>query len=237
MGYMGPGYELPNVSIPVLSRSTSGCRCIGNKAFSTENLKNYHAQAKVHTAQLLDIVDAISKGKKVFSLLHWISIGNVRLIHRIDARGVDSGSSDVMEDMAFSGGFETMLAGKDTECWTQVHHSSESQKGQLNGKATRPWSTSPQHVEADLIEICANLEEEQAVGERSYLDCFCNAKNKMALQTWTGILIQAWQQLTGINFIFYYGTTFLKNSDISSRNSLGLTLSANECTDFSNDHG
>ncbi|KAK0183891.1 hypothetical protein F5146DRAFT_1179378 [Armillaria mellea] len=95
---------------------------------------------------------------------------------------------------------------------------------------------SPWHVEADLIEICTNLEE-QAVGERSYLDCFHNTKNKMALRTWTGILIQAWQQLTGINFIFYYGMIFLKNSGISSRNSLGLTPSANKCTDFSNDHG
>ena len=32
----------------------------------------------------------------------------------------------------------------------------------------------------------------------------------------TGIFIQMWQQLTGINFIFYYGTTFFKNSGISN---------------------
>jgi sugar porter (SP) family MFS transporter len=31
----------------------------------------------------------------------------------------------------------------------------------------------------------------------------------------TGIFLQAWQQLTGINFIFYYGTTFFKNSGIT----------------------
>ncbi|PBK72410.1 MFS monosaccharide transporter [Armillaria solidipes] len=71
-------------------------------------------------------------------------------------------------------------------------------------------------LEADIIEIRANLEEEQAMGETSYLDCFRNTKNRMALRTWTGILIQAWQQLTGINFIFYYGTTFFHNSGISS---------------------
>jgi SP family sugar:H+ symporter-like MFS transporter len=31
-----------------------------------------------------------------------------------------------------------------------------------------------------------------------------------------GILIQGWQQLTGINFIFYYGTTFFERSGISN---------------------
>lgn len=31
---------------------------------------------------------------------------------------------------------------------------------------------------------------------------------------WTGIGLQALQQLTGINFIFYYGTQFFKNSGI-----------------------
>lgn len=35
-------------------------------------------------------------------------------------RDIDSGSSDVMGDMAFSGGFETMSAGKDTEGWMEV---------------------------------------------------------------------------------------------------------------------
>lgn len=55
-------------------------------------------------------------------------------------------------------------------------------------------------VEADLIEIRANLEEEHAMGETSYLDCFRNTKNRMALRTWTGILIQAWQQLTGSTY-------------------------------------
>lgn len=32
----------------------------------------------------------------------------------------------------------------------------------------------------------------------------------------TGIFLQAWQQLTGINFIFYYGTTFFKNSHVGN---------------------
>ncbi|PBK99160.1 cytochrome P450 [Armillaria gallica] len=71
-----------------------------------ENLKIYRAQAKVRTAQLLDIVDAISKEKTALSLSHWISLWGI----------------DVMGDMAFSGGFETMSAGKDAEGWMEVLH-------------------------------------------------------------------------------------------------------------------
>ncbi|KAG5635147.1 hypothetical protein H0H81_012280 [Sphagnurus paluster] len=70
-------------------------------------------------------------------------------------------------------------------------------------------------TEAELDEIRSNLEAEMALGESSYADCFKFTKNRIALRTLTGIFIQAWQQLTGINFIFYYGTTFFKNSGIS----------------------
>ncbi|GLB43411.1 putative major facilitator superfamily, sugar transporter (TC 2.A.1.1) family protein [Lyophyllum shimeji] len=76
------------------------------------------------------------------------------------------------------------------------------------------YAASDPEVEADLDEIRANLEAERALGESSYLDCFKFTHNKIALRTLTGIFIQAWQQLTGINFIFYYGTTFFKNSGI-----------------------
>jgi MFS family permease len=41
----------------------------------------------------------------------------------------------------------------------------------------------------------------------------------------TGIGLQACQQLTGINFIFYYGTTFFKNSGIN--NEFLITLATN----------
>lgn len=41
------------------------------------------------------------------------------------------------------------------------------------------------------------------LGESSYADCFKAGPNKIALRTLSGIFIQAWQQLTGINFIFY----------------------------------
>ncbi|KAF9269148.1 MFS monosaccharide transporter [Marasmius fiardii PR-910] len=76
-------------------------------------------------------------------------------------------------------------------------------------------STSDPVVQEEIRLISENLEAERALGESSYLDCFKPSSNKIAFRTWTGITIQAWQQLTGINFIFYYGTTFFKNSGIS----------------------
>ncbi|KAF9454277.1 MFS monosaccharide transporter [Macrolepiota fuliginosa MF-IS2] len=71
-------------------------------------------------------------------------------------------------------------------------------------------------VEVELDEIKANLEAEKALGSSSYIDCFRFSDNKIFFRTLTGIFIQAWQQLTGINFIFYYGTTFFLRSGISN---------------------
>ncbi|KAI0812745.1 MFS monosaccharide transporter [Irpex lacteus] len=70
-------------------------------------------------------------------------------------------------------------------------------------------------VELEIQDIRTSLEEEQRLNESSYLDCFRSSTgNKIALRTLSGIFIQAWQQLTGINFIFYYGPTFFQNSGI-----------------------
>lgn len=69
-------------------------------------------------------------------------------------------------------------------------------------------------IDAELDEIRQNLREEQEHGESSYADCFKRSHNRIALRTLSGIFIQAWQQLTGINFIFYYGTTFFRASGI-----------------------
>jgi len=72
-------------------------------------------------------------------------------------------------------------------------------------------------VEAEALEIQLALDEERAVGANSYWDCFKpGTANRNALRTWTGIAMQAWQQLTGINFIFYYGTTFFKTAGITN---------------------
>ena len=64
-------------------------------------------------------------------------------------------------------------------------------------------SPSDPEVEIELNDIRAALAEEQKLGESSYADCFKTTHNKICLRTLSGIFIQAWQQLTGINFIFY----------------------------------
>ncbi|KAF8328344.1 uncharacterized protein EI90DRAFT_3155738 [Cantharellus anzutake] len=77
-------------------------------------------------------------------------------------------------------------------------------------------------VDTELAEISLALEAERALGGNTYLDCFKFTANKNFLRTMTGIWLQAWQQLTGINFIFYYGTTFFKSAGIS--NSFIITI-------------
>ena len=69
-------------------------------------------------------------------------------------------------------------------------------------------------VLSELDEIRVNLKYEEEVGARSYLDCFRSSDNRIRFRTLTGISIQAWQQLTGVNFIFYFGTTFFTNAGI-----------------------
>ncbi|KAK0644014.1 high-affinity glucose transporter RGT2 [Cercophora newfieldiana] len=65
----------------------------------------------------------------------------------------------------------------------------------------------------ELGEIEANHKFELSIGKASYIDCFRGGMRKRQL---TGMGIQALQQLTGINFIFYYGTQYFKNSGISN---------------------
>ncbi|KAI0207013.1 high-affinity glucose transporter RGT2 [Astrocystis sublimbata] len=66
---------------------------------------------------------------------------------------------------------------------------------------------------AELSEIRANHVFELSLGKSSYLDCFRGGMLKRQL---TGMGLQALQQLTGINFIFYYGTQYFKNSGIEN---------------------
>ena len=81
---------------------------------------------------------------------------------------------------------------------------------------SRLVSLPPEHpeVQEELDEIRASFQHEQELGESSYLDCFRASDNKILLRTLTGIWVQALSQLTGINFIIYYGTVFFENSGI-----------------------
>ncbi|KAI5811590.1 general substrate transporter [Peziza echinospora] len=72
----------------------------------------------------------------------------------------------------------------------------------------------------ELEEIRANHEfETQAAKGGAYIDCFRDGMLKRLL---TGMGLQALQQLTGINFIFYYGTNFFKDSGIDNPFLIGL---------------
>lgn len=70
-------------------------------------------------------------------------------------------------------------------------------------------------IEEELEEIVANYEYEKSLGNTKIVDCFKTANHQLKRIS-TGIVIQALQQLTGINFIFYYGTQFFKSSGINN---------------------
>ncbi|KAH8646621.1 glucose transporter-like protein [Xylariales sp. PMI_506] len=80
------------------------------------------------------------------------------------------------------------------------------------GRLRRIPADSPA-VMTELKEIQANHDFEMSIGRASYVDCF---RGQMLKRQLTGMGLQALQQLTGINFIFYYGTQYFKNSGISN---------------------
>lgn len=67
----------------------------------------------------------------------------------------------------------------------------------------------------ELEDIKVNLMEEQKIGEAGWLDVLKSSHNKIRFRVLSGVGLQAWQQLSGINFIFYFGTSFFSNSGIS----------------------
>ncbi|KAJ5209946.1 Major facilitator superfamily domain general substrate transporter [Penicillium cf. griseofulvum] len=77
-------------------------------------------------------------------------------------------------------------------------------------------------VVAELAEIQANHEYEMSLGKATYLEILRGSLGKRLA---TGCAVQGLQQLAGVNFIFYYGTTFFQNSGI--QNSFVITLITN----------
>ncbi|KAG0646972.1 Major facilitator-type transporter ecdD [Hyphodiscus hymeniophilus] len=69
----------------------------------------------------------------------------------------------------------------------------------------------PDHaaVIKELDEVKFSHEYEKTLGDSSYLTCFKGSIGKRLLM---GCALQALQQLSGINFIFYYGTNYFKQA-------------------------
>jgi MFS transporter, SP family, sugar:H+ symporter len=91
-------------------------------------------------------------------------------------------------------------------------------RGKMDKAATalgRLRRLAPDHaaVVDELSEIKANHDYESSLGKASYMDCF---RPPILKRQFTGMALQALQQLTGINFIFYYGTKYFENSGVSN---------------------
>jgi len=65
----------------------------------------------------------------------------------------------------------------------------------------------------ELAEIEANHEYELALGGDTYKDIFVG-QPRLGLRTLTGCGLQMLQQLTGVNFIMYYSTTFFQGAGV-----------------------
>ena len=70
----------------------------------------------------------------------------------------------------------------------------------------------------ELVEIKATYDYEMSFGTSSLLDCFrsSKARPKQTLRIISGIALNAFQQLSGINFIFYYGVNFFNRTGVQN---------------------
>ncbi|KAL1968639.1 hypothetical protein VTN77DRAFT_1465 [Rasamsonia byssochlamydoides] len=75
---------------------------------------------------------------------------------------------------------------------------------------------------AELADIAQHHERELNLGGNTYVDCF---RGNLGKRLATGCLLQAFQQLTGVNFIFYYGTSFFQTAGM--RNAFTITVITN----------
>jgi MFS family permease len=65
----------------------------------------------------------------------------------------------------------------------------------------------------ELAEVQANHNYEMSLAKASYIDCF---KGTIGKRLMTGCFLQGLQQLTGVNFIFYYGTQYFQNAGFAA---------------------
>ncbi|KAK1837147.1 general substrate transporter [Podospora conica] len=87
--------------------------------------------------------------------------------------------------------------------------------------------THPALIE-ELAEIEANHEYEMALGSDTYKDVFVGQPH-LGRRLLTGCGLQMLQQLTGVNFIMYYGTTFFNGADIPDPFKITLIIQVINC--------
>ncbi|ODV93829.1 hypothetical protein PACTADRAFT_51579 [Pachysolen tannophilus NRRL Y-2460] len=80
----------------------------------------------------------------------------------------------------------------------------------------------------ELIDIKAQHDYELSFGKATLLDCFRSSpsRHKQFLRMMTGIGLQALQQSSGINFIFYYGVNFFEKAGVSQSYIISLVTYA-----------
>jgi sugar porter (SP) family MFS transporter len=84
----------------------------------------------------------------------------------------------------------------------------------------RKLDPSHESIREELDEIKANHDHELAIaGGTGYADVF---KGRNGYRIFVGCGLQILQQLTGVNFIFYYGTTFFQSTGIKNAFLIGL---------------
>ncbi|CAF1459277.1 unnamed protein product [Adineta ricciae] len=90
-----------------------------------------------------------------------------------------------------------------------VDQAYQSQSRLTSKKIDDPQVTS--HIKEMIVDTAAAKAQQTG----TYLDCFRLGPDKTLWRTLGGIFLQVWQQLSGINFIFYYGTTFFHSSGMA----------------------
>ncbi|KAK3343959.1 putative transporter protein [Lasiosphaeria hispida] len=74
-------------------------------------------------------------------------------------------------------------------------------------------NTDAPSVNLQINEIREKLDEERAGAETKWWEIFTGPR--MLYRTLLGVVLQSGQQLTGVNFFFYYGTTIFKSTGLS----------------------
>lgn len=80
----------------------------------------------------------------------------------------------------------------------------------------------------ELVEIKASHDYELSFGSPSLWDCFrsANARPHQRKRMLTGVMLQAMQQCSGINFIFYYGVNFFSKTGVHKSYTISLVTYA-----------